>query len=139
MGDFKVQLELFPEAERNSNSNGSARVYLLDSDQLDALGQANLVFVDVQVQALSQDGRVEFVCTTSSLGDQPPRFVGRTVKLTTDGTTLLDSVVISSPGIVRFWTKSDLLANTEITASVYHISQGGEAKARFSGWSTLKS
>ncbi len=137
--DFKVQLELFSEAERPSNSDGSKRTYLLDDDRQEALGQANFVFVDVEVQSMSANARVEFVCSTSSLGDQPPRFVGRTVKLTTDGTTLVDSVVVDSPGIVRFWTKSDLLVNTEITAAVYHVSQGGEVKARFSAWGTLKS
>lgn len=82
--------------------------------QEEALGQANSVFVDVQALTMDQNARVEFVCTTSSLGDQPPRFVDKSVKLTVDGITLVDSVVIKGPGIVRFWTKSDLLANIEI-------------------------
>ncbi len=119
METTKAKVMLLAETERSSNDDGSAREYLSSADLNAALGLANSLYAEVIVTAMSQDARAVFSLWTSTYDDKPPRFVGKRVPLTVDGTNFSNEITITGPGIVAFWTGGPIRANAELVVRIF--------------------
>ncbi|MCK6507817.1 hypothetical protein L6R53_31370 [Myxococcota bacterium] len=133
----KVVGEVFPEAQRESATDGTARQHRHPPQKVKSLGQGSKLIIQGRVVSRDAPANLQIRVFTGSLGNELPADYAAPVELN-DGTTGgLLVVTISSVGVFTIETEGTLQANTEITASVVASSGTSTVRMIFELWTTI--